>query len=292
MKVLYLTEHLSCSKYLSNTLEGFNRYSIEKDKSFMFNNGDLHYLLFLTKGMVKISCKEFSNKVYKEGTMFFLAKENDIKGVALTDASFTLLCFEKHVNVCDKAMLESLYLRQKSINEPTYDGLPINIGIKKVLESVDFYLDNKLSCKHLHQLKLQEIFFVIRAAYTKKEIVNFFKPMLDKTVSFEQFVLANYKKVKTIEELAELYNCSQRTFNRYFQDTFNDSPYNWILKQRSKEIKQILETTKKPFKAIIEEFDFSSPSHFSTFCRSQFGLPPRDIRKQAQKRSKTSDIDE
>lgn len=283
MKVLYLKEHLSCTNYLSNTLNGFNRYTLKVNETFTLQENDLHFLFFFKTGKVEISCSEFDNRVYEGGTMLFLAKGNKIKGKIIKDTQFTLVSFEKHINLCDKAMLESLYIKQKVIGDRNYDGLPLRTGIKRVLDSVDYYLDNKLSCKHLHLLKLQEVFFILRAEYQKKELVQFFKPMLDQSVSFEDFVLANYKKVKTVEELAELYNCSQRTFNRYFQETFNDSPYNWILKQKSQRVKELLTTTKTPFKTIIEDFNFSSPSHFSTFCRAQFGVPPRDVRKRAQK---------
>ncbi len=289
MKVLYLTEHLSCTNYLSNTNNGFNRYTLKANEDFTIQQEDLHFLFFFKTGKIEISCNEFENKVYEGDSMLFLAKGNKIKGKIITDSQFTLVCFEKHINLCDKAMLESLYIKQKIIGDRNYDGLPLRTGIKKVLESVDYYLDNKLSCKHLHLLKLQEVFFILRAEYKKKELVYFFKPMLDQTVSFEDFVLANYKRVKTVEELAELYNCSQRTFNRYFQETFNDSPYNWMLKQKSEEVRELLIRTKTPFKTIIEDYNFSSPSHFSTFCRAQFGLPPRDVRKRAQKIKSDSD---
>ena len=284
MKVLYLTEHLSCTNYLSNTLNGFNRYTLKANENFTLQEKSLNFLFFIKSGQVEINSCEYESKIYEGDHMFFLPKGNKIKGKALTDLQFTLVTFERHINLCDKGMLESLYNKQKPTEEKNYEALPLRAGIKKVLKSVDYYLDNKLSCKHLHLLKLQEVFFILRAEYKKKELVEFFKPMLDKAVSFKDFVMANYENFKTVEELADLYGCSQRTFNRYFQNTFNDSPYNWMMKQKTQKVEELLTTTKTPFKTIIEDYNFSSPSHFSTFCRAQFGHPPRDVRKRALKK--------
>ena len=57
-----------------------------------------------------------------------------------------------------------------------------------------------------------------------------------------------------------------------------------MMKQKTQKVEELLTTTKTPFKTIIEDYNFSSPSHFSTFCRAQFGHPPRDVRKRALKK--------
>ena len=110
-------------------------------------------------------------------------------------------------------------------------------------------------------------------------MINFFSPILNKTVNFKDFVIANYQKVKTVEDLSVLFGCSLRSFNRKFKEHFDDSPYNWILKQRAKHIKAQLLTPDIEFSEIIKEFKFSSASHFSTYCKKQFGITPREIRK-------------
>ncbi|MGL5262303.1 MAG: helix-turn-helix domain-containing protein, partial [Bacteroides sp.] len=162
-------------------------------------------------------------------------------------------------------------------------GLPIKEGMQRVLSSMDFYLDNRLQCRHLHSIKLQEVFFTFRGFYKKEDMISFFAPILNKTVDFKDFVIANYQKVKTVEELSSLYGCSLRSFNRKFKQHFDDSPYNWMLRQKAKHVKAQLLTPGIEFSEIIKEFKFSSASHFSTYCKKQFGVTPRDIRKTVQK---------
>jgi AraC-like DNA-binding protein len=73
---------------------------------------------------------------------------------------------------------------------------------------------------------------------------------------------------------------SARSFNRKFNDYFCDSPYSWILKQKARHIKTRLADTKISFSDIIREYGFSSPAHFTTYCKKQFGQNPSKLRKQ------------
>ena len=281
MKTLYIKEHLACSNYVSDHYTGFTRHYIEANQDFDIEQHDLHYLLFVLEGTVEIHSEEFNYRIYKAGTMVAFSKSNKLSGKAITKAKVYLLGFDKHMNVCDKLVLETLYT-QFPIEKNKYLGLPIKEGMQRVLDSMDFYLDSRLQCRHLHSIKLQEVFFVFRGFYKKEDMINFFAPILNKTVDFTDFVIANYQKVKTVEELSELYGCSLRSFNRKFKQHFDDSPYNWMLKQKAKHVKAQLLTPGIEFSEIIKEFKFSSASHFSTYCKKQFGVTPRDIRKSVQ----------
>lgn len=281
MKTLYINEHISCSNYVSDNKTGFTRHTIKADEKFNVAENDLNYLLFIMDGTIEIQSDEFDYRIYKHDTMALFSNDSKLRGKAITDSKIILLYFDKHVNICDKLILETLYT-QFPIQENKYLGLPVREGIKRVLESINFYLDNKLKCMHLHNLKLQELFFNFRGFYTKEEVIHFFSPILNHTVNFKDFVIANYQRVKTVEELSNLYGCSLRSFNRKFKEHFDDSPYNWMLKQRAKHVKAQLLTPGIEFSEIIKEFKFSSASHFSTYCRKQFGVTPRDIRKRVQ----------
>lgn len=281
MKTLYIKEHLACPNYVSDHYTGFSRHTVEANEEFSIKQQNLNYLLFVLDGTLEIRSNEFDYRIYKDNTMVAFSRNSAISGKAITKTKLMLLCFDKHINVCDKLVLESLYT-QLPMEKNDYLGLQINDAMTRVLDSMSFYLDNKLQCMHLHYMKLQEVFFVFRGFYKKEDMVKFFSPILNRTVNFKDFVIANYQKVKTVEELAELYGCSLRSFNRKFKEFFDDSPYNWILRQRAKHIKAQLLTPGIEFTQIIKEFKFSSASHFSTYCKKQFGVTPREIRKTVQ----------
>ena len=57
------------------------------------------------------------------------------------------------------------------------------------------------------------------------------------------------------------------------------SPYQWLMMKRVENIKYKLSQTYIPFADIIDEFNFSSPAHFSNFCKRYLGDTPTNIRK-------------
>ena len=85
----------------------------------------------------------------------------------------------------------------------------------------------------MHLIKQQEVLLVLRGYYTKKELFTFFSSILGHAGHFEDFVMDNYRKVKSVKEFAGLYCTSERSFNRKFRDCFKESPYQWMQKKES-----------------------------------------------------------
>jgi AraC-like DNA-binding protein len=53
-----------------------------------------------------------------------------------------------------------------------------------------------------------------------------------------------------------------------------------MLKQKSRHIRTRLANGRTTFGEIIKEYGFSSPAHFTTYCKKQFGQSPSKLRKQ------------
>ncbi len=278
MKVLYLEEHLACTNYATDIYSGFSFYRFKSGEEFRIEPRNLHYLFFFLEGIIELSCNEFKKRPYAANTMVFFSKENLITGFVKSPAEFVLLTFDsRQITSCKKMSLETI-CRQVQVKSCDYSGLPIIEPVLNVLKSVRFYWEQQLRCVHLFDIKLYEILFVLIAFYTKEELGHFFAPFLSKNIAFKDFVLDNYMKVKTVEELADLYHTSVRSFSRKFKQYFGNSPYNWMLEQKSKHIKAELLDHSVFLNDIIEEYGFSSPSHFSAYCKKHFGKSPREFR--------------
>ena len=279
MELLYAYEHLTCKNYVSDYHIGFSKKKLKKGEKLHFEDKYFNYFIFLLEGNMLLSCNEFRNHSCREGEMIFIAQDSSAEGEALlSDVEYILLSFDNQFTLCDQLALESLIAHEK---KPTiFNKIEIRPPLMQVLDSVQFYLDYKILCKHLHAIKQKEIFLILRAFYTKEEIARFLSPMLNRDIDFKAFVLRHYQEVKTVEELATMCNMSVRSFNRKFNDYFDDSPYSWMLKQRSRHIKSKLADAKASFSSIIKEYGFSSPAHFTTYCKKQFGESPSIIRKQ------------
>jgi AraC-like DNA-binding protein len=277
MELLYPEEHLTCKNYVSDFHIGFSYRDMERGDKLSFSDKYFNYFLFLLDGEMMASCNEFRNHLCQGGEMVFIAQDSDFSAEAVTDLHYVQLSFDNQFTLCDQMALESL---PADTRPPVFNKLDIRPPMRAVLDSVIFYLESKIQCKHLHAIKQKEVFLILRAFYTKEEVARFLAPMLNKNLDFKAFILKHYQEVKTVEELSAMCKMSVRSFNRKFNEYFNDSPYSWMLKQKSRHIKTRLADGKTPFGTIIKEYGFSSPAHFTTYCKKQFGQSPSKLRKQ------------
>jgi AraC-like DNA-binding protein len=152
--------------------------------------------------------------------------------------------------------------------------------LKIFLNSLLFYLDKGISCKHYYELKQKELFFILHFFYAKEEIATLFAPIISRDLNFKALVLKNYMKAQSIKELARICNYSLSSFSRRFKNTFSESPYKWMQNKRLKYIIERLNNKDISFGEIIDEFNFSSPAHFTLYCKKYLNLTPSQYRKQ------------
>lgn len=61
---------------------------------------------------------------------------------------------------------------------------------------------------------------------------------------------------------------------------FGIPAYEWLMQEKSKRLLVAIANSEDDFKNIIDEFDFSSHSHFYKFCKARFGYSPTELRKK------------
>jgi AraC-like DNA-binding protein len=92
-----------------------------------------------------------------------------------------------------------------------------------------------------------------------------------------KIVMNNYYNAKNVKDLAKYANYSTSGFIKKFQKCFNDSPYEWMQKQKAKKISVEIIRGIKSLQEIASEYNFSSYQHFSVFCKAQLGSTPTEI---------------
>jgi len=277
MSVFYLDEHLTCSNYISDYDMGFKNYRIKQGEFIIPTNKEQHCLFFLVNGQVDLHYESNVNHLRKD-TVWFIPMSSDYKICATTEAILILNYFNKPIDLCEKVALESLsvFLEQKM----TTSTLKINKPLKKFLSNLIFYMNEGIYCKHFHDIKQNELLFILRCFYTKREIAGLFAPIISKNLDFKNTVLANYLNATSVKELAQICNYSLSSFNRIFKKNFSENPYIWLQNQKIKYITRRLSDKNVPLGEIIDEFRFSSPSHFTIFCKKHLNLTPSQFRKQ------------
>ncbi|MDR0536962.1 MAG: helix-turn-helix transcriptional regulator [Tannerellaceae bacterium] len=236
----------------------------------------LNHLLFIIDGEMNISYNEFKNHLCRAGEMVFIPQDALTRIEAFTDIKYLSMSFNNHIAIYDEVELHEL--REFEQERAIFHKLDIRTPLTEVIESIVFYQEHKISNTPLNEVKEKEIFLVLKVFYAKQELARFLKPLINPDADFKTLVINSYQGSRNVEELAKRCNLSVRVFTRKFKSQFNDSPYRWILRQRGKQIKALLADKRIPMQTIVNDFGFSSPAHFTTYCKKQFGATPSAFR--------------
>ena len=280
MKFCYVPDHTSCANYVSDIQTGFRLMSASRgefveDRSIQYNT-----IVFILSGTVEVSCDEILNRVFVEGEILFFAQASTVTGSTLTDVEFLVFTFiSPTITLCEKYTLHAYVSGHPKI-QYSFRSLACRGLLKGFLELMKSYLGAGVSCGHLHELKQRELFILLRATYTKRELAEFFYPIIGADFNFKAAIFEKYKLGYTIAEFARELALSSGQFVRKFNREFGMSYYQWVLKQKANHIKHRLALDTTTISDVINEFNFSSPSHFTQFCKVQFGCTPLELIKK------------
>ncbi|MDR3143130.1 MAG: helix-turn-helix transcriptional regulator [Tannerellaceae bacterium] len=256
----------------------FNIKQERKGKMIQLKEMHLNHLLFILEGEMNVSYNEFKNHLCVGGDMIFVARDANLIAETYTEVQYLLLSFNNHIQIIEH--LELTHLKEHNNERSIFNKLDIRPPLQGILDSILFYQNNKIKSRQLNEAKQKEIFLVMKTFYTQQELSRFLKPVLNQDIDFKAFMFKHYIDVKNVDELAQLCNLSIRSLTRKFKLYFGDSPYRWMLKQKAHHIKTLLIDKKIPMQQIIKEYGFSSPAHFTTYCKKHFGMTPSSYRKE------------
>lgn len=280
---LCFSQHRDCRLCSEKAERGFRYVATQKGEKHVFEMVNTYTLAFIMEGKALVSCNEFIDVPFQAGEMVLWPANSNCCWESLTDTNAIVMESDNEILDCDKTALRrhaDLWLNAV----PDFKGLPIKPRMEEYLQSLKNYLFDGVTCHHLHKIKQQELSLLLRAYYTPQELLQFFIPTVRRTVEFEAFVMDNYLKTKGVKEFVDLSGMNLSTFNRKFKAHFNESPYQWLIKQKSKHIYYALTATHKTIASIAKEFHFADASHFNRYCKAMFGNSPSKIRAEALQR--------
>lgn len=281
MKLLYVDEHFSCYNYEKKDRPAIEDISMAKQETWQINTVD-NKILFVTKGSLIFAYGEYAGQTITEGKLMLVPSGCKFHAEALEDAEITVFRIRMRIQLCETFSLEKL-------KDEDLTGMPIPFyldldeRLAGYLSALRGHIEDGMRCFYYFQLKLKELFFLLRAYYPKEELAAFFAPLLSGDLSFSEAIYHNYQNVRTVRELADKMNYSLSGFQKRFKKVFGVSAHNWIIEQRGREILSDINCSDKTLKDISDNYGFSSPSHFNDFCKSHFGDPPGRLRKKMKK---------
>lgn len=275
---IYCNTHPQCKECPILPKGEFRYIEKEEGKNFQFTNEKYYTLVFILHGGINLSCNQFIDIPFHAGEMCIIPVSARCIWNTLENTEALILSGEDYLNQYDK-IIPQLHAEDWLNSKDSLEKLKIRKPLKQFLSSVKTYLDDGLTCPALHQALQYQLSLLFRAYYSQEEIINFFAPMIKHNREFELFIMNNYLKMKGVKEFVDLSGLSLSVFNRKFKAHFGESPYQWMIKQKSKHIMHELLTKNKSISSIIKEFNFSDASHFNKYCKSMFGASPSEIRK-------------
>lgn len=277
MSIFYLEEHTSCYLYTQCTKEGFIQKNLKKGKCYE-EIAEYNAILFFVDGGCILVSNEKKTDI-DENFMCCVPKGSFCKICPKEDCHVVLAQFDRFIQACEKFKLAEL--SSLRIETPgTLYTVDIRNNLKYFLELLVRYLNDGANCFHFHEIKMKELFWLLRFYYTRQELASMFSFMVGKNYDFRRLVFNNYTKIKSVKELANACGYSLATFKRKFNKEFNESAGSWLQKQMLGMVEYKLSDESIPLKVIVDEMNFSSLAHLSRYCKQKLGYTPKEYRAQ------------
>lgn len=275
-KLLYIQEHMSCRNYREKVENGFKYIEFKKDEVILEKETLWNHLLFFIEGECVINYNQFKDRKFQAGSIVLIPKMAMTKIEVTAGTRLLSLSFSIPLNLCDKFALQSLTEICSKL-EYNFEPLAIRYPLHPFLDLVTYCLIQKMGCGHFHSLLQQELFFLLRGFYTKKELALLFYPILGTELSFKDFIIENYSKVNNVNELISLSNMGKCNFYSKFKQVFGVTAKQWLMKQRDQHILNKVMTSETTIGELMEEFNFESQAHFTNYCKQHFDCTPREL---------------
>lgn len=95
-----------------------------------------------------------------------------------------------------------------------------------------------------------------------------------------QYMNQHYKETVRLEELATLCCMSPNYFHKFFKNTLNITPANYLTLLRMNAALQLLNDERQTVKNIAYELGFTDDAHFCRSFKKYYGLPPGEFQKK------------
>ena len=274
---LYTEEHQSCLNYRVAQAAAIKLFHFPKGKQQIVDTRT-PIIIFVLEGEVLVTSDSHKGVRHTAGYIS-LQMQNSSTYIRVTEDCTFISCHSPHdITLCDHFSMQQLPQYIPAGFDYRFTLLPVRPRLQEYLVNLRHLLEDGLSCVHFHELKMQELFILLRAYYSKEELAAFFYPLIGKNRNFKDFVYENYLKIGSLSEFASLANTSIDTFKRRFKEAFGQPAYKWMNQRKAEHIYRDLTLTTKSVNEIAEEYHFSSVPYLITFCKQHLGKTPQQIR--------------
>lgn len=279
MSIFYEEEHKTCYNYNVPQQTVFKYFKLKDDSPPIFLEMGRSMLCFVADGEIEVKLGRQPVEVVGGRSFFLVPSGMNFYGKQLCETEVMCCSFSDAPKFCNIYTLENLAaMMDGGVKEEPIVPLHICDRLHDFLCLLGDCMDDGILCVHFHQLKLQELFLLLRAYYSKEDLARMFSPILGIDADFRKFVGEHYREFVDIRQFASLANMTVSTFQRKFKHEFKKPVNEWLLDRKCELVIRDLKTSLKTINEISEDYGFSSLQYFSNFCKRQFGKTPTELR--------------
>lgn len=284
MKSLYPKENFSCYNYEKGQNAALEIIDRLEGETIERNLVDTE-LVFLTRGRMILSHGKNVELEVPAGKIMFFPPGSYVFAEFPEDSNLIICRVRGIVQLCECLSIETLYKEYGEMKGCGFHMLEINERIYEYIDHFVKCVNDGLRCSYYYVTKMKELFFLMRAYYSKDDLAAFFAPILSTDSQFMNLMYRNFRNVKSVQELVDISLYSPSGFKKQFNKVFGTSASEWLSDQRAALIRQELINSPQSIKEIAFSHGFSSASSFSSFCQNKFGMPPGRIRQESGRKA-------
>ena len=236
-------------------------------------------ILFIFTGKLKIQGLHFPDTLLETGKIVALPVGIEVDMNILENTDCLVYRFNEPPILCETQYEKILLPRQEGKNGQTLEMLP---ALVHFTEGIVMHLQKGILCQKFFEIKEKELTFLLNSYYSKEDLLAFSYPLLGTLNKFRCFVLQNYYKVKSVEELAFLGKYGLITFRRLFKEEFGEPAYQWMIRQKQEHIFYDLTHRNHTISESANKSLFESLPQFSNFCKKNLHASPRELQMKKQ----------
>lgn len=273
----YIDEHLNCKNYKKVVDDGF-KYVVGKAGSHILSDDCVpcNRIGMIYSGEVEIRCCDFDTLSMSAGQMIMMATGYKFDIVCKSDVEALVFNFTIPESGCDLLFVDSL-TKMCEQSQYQFEPLDIRYPIRLFMESMIYCLRNGVNCVHYHQIKEREFFICLRGFYTKQEVIALLYPIINRSMIFKSYVMLHYRQAMNVEDLIEQSDLGRTAFFEKFKETFGTTVKKWLTERTVVDVRFDAMRPDMTAKKLSDRYNFSSQSHFNTFCRKHYDCSATEL---------------
>ncbi len=237
-----------------------------------------HIVMFVLKGSVEISCKHYEKEVIHKDHMTFLSKGGYMQVMALDeDAGLLFFGFDEITIRTNQSLIDYFSIHGNK-HDYEYNSLPIKPSMKQIVDRIFTELRRgKIKDSIICQAWNIELFITFVHYYTKKEVTDFFRPLVSTNIDFKDFVENNYLEVQgQVDKLIRYSGMSAHLFKKAFLREFGMMPKAWLNQRFMQDIKHFAAQPAATTTYVASKLHITDV-RLCQLCRKMFACTPQQL---------------